>query len=91
MIDGWHGLAVLATRSRLASSPALAAELDRLRSPEFLRVWLSSIELARIAAEVRAGAAREAEARAVRRASGLEQRLLDEPPEDGGDSTLAGT
>jgi hypothetical protein len=91
VIDGWHGLAVLASRARLGASPALAAEIERLRSSEFLRSWLSSIELARIAAEVRTGAAREAEARATRRASGLEQRLLDEPePEPDGDSTLGG-
>ncbi len=90
VIEGWHGLAVLATRPRLASSPALVAEFARLRSSEFLRGWLGSIELARIAAEVRTGAARESEARAARRASGLEQRLLEEPPA-ADETTLGGS
>jgi hypothetical protein len=90
VIEGWHGLAVLSSRPRLAASPPLAAEFERLRSPEFLRAWLGSIELARIGAENRAGAAREAEARALRRASGLEQRLLDEPEAADGESTLGG-
>jgi hypothetical protein len=90
VIEGWHGLAVLGSRSRLAALPPLAAQFERLRSPEFLRTWLGSIELARIAAENRAGAARDAEARAARRASGLEQRLLDEPAGEDDGSTLGG-
>ena len=87
VIDGWHGLAVLASAPRVEAAPALGAELERLRSPEFLRAWLAGIERARIAAEARAGQAQRAELEARRRAEGLEQRLLDEPTGD--EDTLA--
>ncbi len=79
VIEGWHGLAVLASSARLEAAPELRAQLERLRSPEFLSAWLGTIERARAGAEARAARARQAELDAVRRAAGLEQRLLDDP------------
>ena len=37
VIEGWHGLAVLASSARLEAAPELRAQLERLRSPEFLQ------------------------------------------------------
>jgi hypothetical protein len=88
VLDGWHGLAVICPSARVAASPRLAAELERLRSAEFLRTWLESIELARVAAETRAAQARAVERETLRRAEGLERRLLDEPADD--DTLTAG-
>jgi hypothetical protein len=86
VLEGWHGLAVLCSEARLAAAPQLRAQLERLRSPEFLREWLRSVELARVAATTRTGRAQAAEREALRRADGLERRLLDEPDAD--DDTL---
>ena len=91
VIEGMHGLAVLASEPRLAAAPALGSALERLRSPEFQRRWLAALERARIAAVMRAGEAERRRAEAERRGSKLEQRLLDEPQEGRDEpDTLAG-
>jgi hypothetical protein len=90
VLPGWHGLAVLCAKGRAEAKPRLGAALERLRSPEFLRGWLEQIELARVAAEARAGQARAAERETLRRAEGLERRLLDEPESEPDDTLTAG-
>ena len=85
VIEGWHGLAVLATETRLRAVPALRPEVERLGSAEFLRGWLERIERARIGAVSRAGQAQAAEAEALRRVARLENTLHDEPDDDGSD------
>lgn len=89
VVEGWHGLAVLAAEPRLVSAPALRAEVERLRSAEFAQGWLAAIERARIAAELRADASARRAADAERRIAALERRLLDEPDPDAPD-TLGG-
>ena len=85
VIEGMHGLAVLATEPRISAAPALREALDRLRSPDFQRHWAATLERARVAAVMRAGEAERRRAEAERRGSKLEQRLLDE------DETLPGS
>jgi hypothetical protein len=76
VIDGMHGLGVLASAPRLDASPALRQELKRLGSPEFLRERLAAIETARVGAEMRAGAQRRAREAAARKVEELERGLL---------------
>jgi hypothetical protein len=67
-VEGLHGLAVIASESRLAASPALAASLERLETAQFLREWIGLLENARVMAEIRAGqSAASAEARQLHR------------------------
>ena len=56
LLEGMHGLAVLATEGRLEAAPKIAAAIDRLDSPEFLRAWAARLETARIEAEIRSRA-----------------------------------
>lgn len=90
VIGGWHGLAVLASEARLTAAPGLRGELERLRSAEFLTEWSGALELARVAAEVRARAAADGERAALERLARLEHRLLDEPEPDEDADTLEG-
>ena len=73
VIEGLHGLAVLASGSRIAAYPKLRSELERLRSPEFLRERLAVIEGERIAAEMRVGEADRKRKAADERASQLDR------------------
>lgn len=79
LIEGWHGLAVLADQRRLAAAPRLRQGFERLRSPQFLREQLERLERARIVTGMRAQQAelrrRDAEDALSRRDYGL----LDEP------------
>ena len=88
VIEGMHGLAVLCDRNRQSAAPGLSAELDRVRSAEFQRQWLTAIERARIAATVRAGDAERRRLATERRIAELENRLLDEPPSADAADTL---
>lgn len=58
LIEGMHGLAVIATSARLSAAPGLAAAMDRLDSPEFLRAWVTRLETARVGAGISAGTER---------------------------------
>ena len=55
VVPGWHGLAVLASQSRLEAAPKLAAAISSLSSPEYLRAQLERIERARIVTGMRRG------------------------------------
>jgi hypothetical protein len=49
-LEGMHGLTLIASDSRLESTPELARFFDRLRSTEFLTGWTHALETARILA-----------------------------------------
>lgn len=53
VVPGWHGLAVIAARSRLERSPKLVTAIRGLRTPEYLRAQLERIERARIVTGMR--------------------------------------
>lgn len=78
VIEGLHGLGVLAARSRLDAAPRLRRELDRLRSAEFAREWIERLERLRIAATLRATEAEAARARAERKLVERDRGMLDE-------------
>jgi hypothetical protein len=90
VLEGMHGLAVLCSETRAAATPALGAELERLRSPAFQREWLEAIERSRIAAIARADSADRRRAATERRIAELEHRLLDEPETPDDRETLGG-
>jgi hypothetical protein len=90
VIDGMHGLGVLAAEQRIEAAPALRRELARLRSAEFLRGWLAAVERARIGAEMRAADATRRRTEADRRIAELEHRMLDEPEDPRGVDTQPG-
>jgi hypothetical protein len=48
VLDGFHGLGVLASQARLEAAPGLAPALERLRSPEFTQEWARELERDRI-------------------------------------------
>lgn len=52
VIEGFHGLGVLAAERRLDASPVLRGAIDRLRSHEFAREWTRTVELARVDAQI---------------------------------------
>lgn len=79
VIEGMHGLALLASAERIAAAPRLRDELARLRSAEFARAWSAKLEQARIGAELRAQAAAQAGRSAERRLAERDHGLLDEP------------
>jgi hypothetical protein len=91
VLEGWYGLAVLASAERLDAAPALRAELERLSSAAFQREWLGTIERARVAALARAEHAEHRRAQTERKAAELEHRLLDEPERPADQETLGGT
>jgi hypothetical protein len=53
VLEGMYGIAVLCAEARLEVTPRLRAELERLRSPAFLRDWLAEVEAARLDAQAR--------------------------------------
>lgn len=82
VVGGWHGVAVLASAERLARTPALQAELDRLRSPEFLSAQLARIERARIESEISKVSLERDRAEAIDRAERAKQELAEHEIED---------
>jgi hypothetical protein len=48
VVEGFHGLGIVASLERLNLSPALQPALRRLRSPEFAREWSLTLERARV-------------------------------------------
>ncbi len=77
VLEGMHGLAVLAGKARLDSTPGLAPAMERLSSPEFLRAWIAVLEKARLAAELRSRAAAAARDRQRGRLADRDRGMLD--------------
>lgn len=83
VVDGWHGLAVLAAADRLRAAPALREGIERLRSPAFLRAQLERLELARIVTGMRAQTAEQRRRGAEQALSRRDYGLLDDPVDPG--------
>lgn len=52
VLEGFHGVGVLVSTTRLDESPGLPSALAHLRSPEFSRSWAATLERARVDAEL---------------------------------------
>lgn len=79
VIEGLHGLAVLATVERLAATPELRDAVEQLRSGAFAHAWAAELERWRLGAELRARAAADTASSTLRTRLDASLGLLDGP------------